>query len=124
MSYVLENLGLKYALVGVGVLVLCLIIPLVHFVTGPLSPLIGGWIAGTLAKAETGKAVRIGALMGVILAAPLLVLPAVLSALVPVVDLPSVTEGGLVLLAFAGFLAIVVGLATAGAAIGGRLARK
>ena len=124
MTYVLENLGLKYAFIGCGVAVLCLIIPLVHFVSGPLSPLIGGWVAGNMAKAEAGKAVRIGALMGAMLAVPILVLPTVLGMLMPWLELPRVTEGGLILFLFAGFLAISVVLAMAGAAVGGNMARK
>lgn len=124
MNYVLENLGLKYAFIGCGVAILCLIIPLVHFVTGPLAPLIGGLVAGTMAKAEAGKAVRIGALMGAMLAVPILVLPTVLSILMPWVELPRVTEGGLVLFLFVGFLAIAVVLAMGGAVLGGNMARS
>ena len=124
MSYVLESVGLKYALIGSGVAVLCLIIPLVHFVTGPLAPLIGGCVAGYLAMAHTPKAIRIGALMGAILAAPILILPTVLGMLMPWLELPRVTEGGLILFMFAGFLAISVVLAMAGAAVGGNMARK
>ena len=124
MTFVLEELGLKYAFIGCGVAVLCLIIPLVHFVSGPLSPLIGGLVAGTMAKAEAGKAVRIGALMGAMLAVPILVLPTILSMLMPWVELPRVTEGGLVLFLFLGFLAIAVVLAMAGAALGGTMARS
>ena len=124
MSYVLENLGLKYAFIGCGVAVLCLIIPLVHFVSGPLSPLIGGWVAGSMAKAGALRAVWIGVLMSGLLAGALLAMLPVVSSLVPEVDIPSVTDGGLALFLIAGILAIAVALASVGAAIGGSMARS
>ena len=124
MTFVLENLGLKYAFIGCGVAVLCLIIPLVHFVSGPLSPLIGGWVAGSHAKAGILRAVWIGVLMVALLAGALLVLLPVLNSLLPGIDVPQVSEGGTVLYVFAGILGIAVALASMGAAIGGSMARK
>ncbi|MDE2860629.1 MAG: hypothetical protein OYI31_07700 [Chloroflexota bacterium] len=124
MSYLLENLGLKYAFIGCGVAVLCLIIPLVHFVSGPLSPLIGGWVAGSMAKAGMLRAVWLGVLMSGLLAGALLAILPVVSSLLPGIELPQVTDGGLVILLFAGVLAVGVVLASVGAAIGGSMARK
>ena len=124
MTYVLENLGLKYAFIGCGVAVLCLIIPLVHFVSGPLSPLIGGLVAGSMARAGTLRAVWIGVLMSALLAGSTIALLPVLSSLLPGIELPQVTDGGFVLFLFAGVLTIAVALASVGAAIGGRMARR
>ncbi len=124
MTYVLENLGLKYAFIGCCVAVLCLIIPLVHFVSGPLSPLIGGWVAGSMARAGTLRAVWIGLLMSALLAGAMMALLPVLSSLLPGIEFPQVTDGGFVLFLFAGVLAIAVALASVGAAIGGSMARR
>ncbi len=124
MTYVLENLGLKYAFIGCCVAVLCLIIPLVHFVSGPLSPLIGGWVAGSMARAGTLRAVWIGVLMSALLAGAMMALLPVLSSLLPGIEFPQVTDGGFVLFLFAGVLAIAVALASVGAAIGGSMARR
>ena len=124
MTYVLENLGLKYAFIGCCVAVLCLIIPLVHFVSGPLSPLIGGWVAGSMARAGTLRAVWIGLLMSALLAGAMMALLPVLSSLLPGIEFPQVTDGGFVLFLFAVVLAIAVALASVGAAIGGSMARR
>ena len=45
-------------------LMLSVIIPLVHFVSVPLSPFAGGFIAGTKGEATTEQALGIGLLMG------------------------------------------------------------
>ena len=124
MSYVLENLALKYAFIGCGVAVLCLIIPLVHFVSGPLSPLIGGWVAGSMAKAGALRAVWIGVLMSGLLAGAVLAMLPVVTSLLPGIDLPQASDGGLVVLLSAGVLAVAVALASVGAAIGGSMARS
>ncbi|MBI4506986.1 MAG: hypothetical protein HY691_15760 [Chloroflexi bacterium] len=55
-------------LAGVAVAVGCLLIPLVHLVTGPLAPLIGGWFAGTRVRARVGDGLIIGATIGICLA--------------------------------------------------------
>ena len=47
----------KYAFMGFGITFVCLftiVIPIVHFVSVPLAPLIGGWFAGNSAKAKPG----------------------------------------------------------------------
>ena len=36
----------KAAFIGVGVALLCLLPPIIHFITGPLSPAIGGFVGG------------------------------------------------------------------------------
>ena len=123
-GYLWENLGFKYALIGCGVAVLCLIIPLVHFVTGPLSPLIGGWVAGSSAKATPLRAVWIGTLMAVTFAGALVIVVPLAVALLPGLNFPNLSAGGTALYIVIGIAALVVALAPAGAVIGGSMARK
>lgn len=52
--------GLTGAAIAIG----CLLIPLVHFISGPLGPFIGGWFAGTHVKAGDRDAVIIGLTIG------------------------------------------------------------
>ena len=61
---------LKHALIGFGISLACLLPPIVHFVTGPLGPLIGGWFAGSKHQATTGQAMGIGVLMGLFMVFP------------------------------------------------------
>ena len=113
---------IKYALMGFGVSVLCLLIPLVHFVSGPLAPLIGGWFAGNNAKAEPGQAAGIGLLMGVLMAIPAVAAPRVVDALAPF--LMSWADDGMMLAIGIGLPLYTALLGTAGALIGGRMAAK
>ena len=55
----------RAALIGTGIALIGLIIPVVHFITGPLGPLIGGFLAcQSLPAPDEGKAIGIGVLMG------------------------------------------------------------
>ena len=57
---------LRAALIGVGIALIGLIIPVVHVITGPLGPLAGGFFAGSsLDTPDEVKAIGVGALMGV-----------------------------------------------------------
>jgi len=60
----------KHAFMGFGVCLACLLPPIVHLVTGPLGPLIGGWFAGSKYQATTGQGLGIGVLMGLFMAFP------------------------------------------------------
>ena len=53
----------RQAFIGFAVNLLCLLIPLVHFITGPLGPLIGGWFIGSRHRMRPGRALMIGLLM-------------------------------------------------------------
>ena len=107
---------------GFGVSVLCLLIPLVHFVSGPLAPLIGGWFAGNSAKAEPGQAAGIGLLMGVLMAIPAVAAPRVVEALAPY--LMSWADDSMLLAIGVGLPLYTALLGVAGAVIGGRMASK
>ena len=105
----------KGALIGFGFSILMLMIPIVHFITGPLGPLIGGYVGGGAVRATPGQALGIGALMAVFMAVPVLLIVLALDAL-------AIWESGQGLLtSVAGILAIWAGLlGTMGAYFGGR----
>jgi hypothetical protein len=55
----------KGALLGLGITLVALIPPIVHFISGPLGPLIGGFIASArTCRGNPRKAVAMGILMG------------------------------------------------------------
>lgn len=57
----------KYVVSGVlgfAISLGCILPPLIHFVTGPLGPFIGGFVGGMKAKAKLEGAVIIGLVMG------------------------------------------------------------
>ncbi|MBI2855984.1 MAG: hypothetical protein HYX93_03965 [Chloroflexi bacterium] len=110
---------LKHALFGLGVSLLCLLPPLIHFVSGPLGPLIGGWLAGSRAEASPGQAVGIGSVMGLLMALPVgaaLVVDSVRPSLIPWVDGNVLLALGIAMLGYTTFLG------TLGAVIGGYMA--
>jgi len=55
----------KVGFIGICITIGLLLIPLVHFVSGPLGPAIGGFIAGSKAKATAGEALLVGIIMGI-----------------------------------------------------------
>lgn len=57
------------ALIGTGICILCILPPMLHFLTGPLGPLIGGFVGGLRIKAKWTHAIFIGLTMGLCLAA-------------------------------------------------------
>lgn len=68
---------LRAALIGTGVALLCLVPPLLHFVTGPLGPFIGGAVAGANLRARTDATyalILMSALMAVMLGAAVAVI--------------------------------------------------
>ena len=105
----------KGALIGFGLSILLLLIPIVHFITGPLGPLIGGYVGGGVVRAAPHQALGIGLLMGLFMAAPVLLIALALQSL-------EVWEAGQGLLtSVAGILAIWAGVFGAvGAYFGGR----
>ncbi len=60
------------AVLGVTISVACLLPPVVHFITGPLGPFIGGYFAGNRIKATPLQALSIGGMMGILSVVPIL----------------------------------------------------
>ncbi len=60
----------KAAVIAIGVSVLCLLPPGIHFVSGPLGPLIGGWVAGHVTRLRAGEAALLGLLLGLLVGLP------------------------------------------------------
>ena len=63
---------LKGVLVGFGIMIASLVIPIVHYVAVPLSPFIAGFIGSGIAKIDENGIIKFGALM-----AGLMLIPAV-----------------------------------------------
>ena len=106
-------------LLGVGVAFLCFVPPILHFITGPLAPGIGGFVAGPRTGASGDEIWIIGATIGLGLAVLLGIAAFVISAVVsggrPLPGLSAAVSGG----------ALVYGtlLGTLGASFGGRMGR-
>lgn len=62
---------IRHSLYGFAVSLICLLIPILHLVTGPLGPLIGGFVAGTRHASTPSQAVGIGLLMGLLMILPI-----------------------------------------------------
>lgn len=60
----------KGVVVTIVVAVLCFLPPIVHLITGPLSPLIGGYLAGTRARLRGGEAFIVGVVLAVAIGIP------------------------------------------------------
>ena len=103
---------LKSAFIGIGVGVACLLPPIIHFVTGPLGPFIGGFVAGTKTRLTPQQAVGTGVAMGLVIAT---LLSVVLSFFV---------DPGLLKFVGPGLFIYVSALGTTGAMVGGHVARR
>ncbi len=111
----------KGALIGFLVALLMWLPPLLHFLTGPLGPIVGGFIGGSKARASLAGAVGVGILMSLFMVAPVAGLLAFGSALEDF--LPRGVRNALVYVAIA--IVLYMGFMGAiGAAIGGHLARR
>ncbi len=80
------------ALVGTGIVALCFLPPLLHFILGPLAPLIGGFVGGSQAAKRTANPLAplgVGLLLGLFLSiiAAVVAIPIIVSIL-SVIDQP------------------------------------
>ena len=57
--------AVKAAVMAVGISIVCLLPPIVHFVTGPLGPAIGGYFAGNRMRLTGGQAALVGLILGI-----------------------------------------------------------
>lgn len=107
----------RAALVGAAVTLGCILVPIVHFVTGLPSPLIGGYMAGARCACTQGEAVLIGLLMAALLLVPAAIVALGLALFVGFSSNFALVLGALLVLwIFAG--------GTVGAALGGASARR
>jgi hypothetical protein len=107
-----------YALIGAGIAVACLIPPIVHFISGPLGPLIGGAFVGAKTKTAGLHAVIAGLTIGVLLGLVVPVFGVLLEAILPV----SFPQEALVIVGIVAFF-YSTALGTAGAWIGAWMSR-
>jgi len=106
----------KATVMAVVISILCLLPPIVHFVTGPLGPAIGGYLAGSRMKLSGGQAAFLGLVIGV-----------VVGALAPIifVTIGNLDLSTMVLIFFGGFAAIYAMILSGAAAyFGGNSARN
>jgi len=75
-------------IIGMIVSLACILPPIIHFVTGPLAPLIGGFVGGLRVKPDKKGAVIIGLAIGILLSAVLFSLGMLINSLG--VSLPSI----------------------------------
>ncbi len=110
------------AVLAAAVSLACVIPPIVHFVSGPLGPGIGGFIAGLNLRCDFNRAVALGAVEAVVfvVAASLLAIAASIFSpgLIPSVNWIVAVVGGLVVFFY------VFWLGAMGAWAGGAMARR
>ena len=113
---------LKGALIGFAIALAMLLPPMIHWVSGPLGPLAGGFIGGSRARADGWRALGVGLLMGLFMILPIVVILLVVNSVAE-----SLIPGGM--RKMLGIVAVVIVLYTGfmgsiGAAIGGYLMVK
>lgn len=115
----------KAAFIGVGISLALLVPPVIHFLTGPLSTIIGGYVAGSRERVDPPGGLLIGAMMGVIIAcivAGILLIILAASASVPNVAVQISADKVAPIALAAIFFAVVT--SSLGAIIGGHRARR
>ncbi|MDA1280322.1 MAG: hypothetical protein O3B95_09845 [Chloroflexi bacterium] len=65
---------LNGVLIGFGIMIASIVIPVVHYVAVPLSPFIAGFIGGGVARVDQDGVVKFGALMAGLMLLPALVI--------------------------------------------------
>lgn len=118
-------------LIGFGISVLCIVPPIIHFVTGPLGPVIGGFIGGMRTRAKLSGAIAIGLTMGICLGLFVLLIGSIIMSFqlsLPGMMTHFVTTDSLTVLSLLKFslvpFSIAALLGTLGAYIGGRMINK
>ena len=112
---------LKGALIGFAVALAMLLPPILHWVSGPLGPLVGGFLGGSRARLRPSHAPLMGLLMGLFMVAPLSLLIAASS--IADTFLPEGLRNILAVVAVVIVLYTTV-MGSIGAAIGGALALR
>ena len=113
---------LKGALIGFAVALAMLLPPILHWVSGPLGPLVGGFLGGSRARLRPAHPPLMGLLMGLFMVLPIVVLLLVASTIAQAAipkGLRSMLEiVGVVIVLYTTFMGSI------GAAIGGSLALR
>ncbi len=65
---------LNGVLVGFGIMIASMVIPIVHYVAVPLSPFIAGFIGGGIAKIDQDGIIKFGAMMAGLMLVPTIVM--------------------------------------------------
>ena len=110
----------KALIAALGVTLGLCAIPVVHFVTGPVSPFIGGFFGGRILKAHLSGAMNLGLLMGLVVVGGSGIVIAVIGFLFQIITGDTRT---LVILAAAGASLYITVLGAFGALIGGNRSR-
>lgn len=124
----------KYVVSGVlgfAISLGCILPPLIHFVTGPLGPFIGGFVGGMRARAKLEGAAVIGLVMGTCLGAVAMLAGSLLlkyqvslpGAMGNVINSGSLNYASIFKIAFIPF-GIATVLGTTGAFVGGKVINK
>ena len=112
---------IRQAFFAVGISLACLLPPLIHFVTGPLGPLIGGWFAGSKTQASQSQSVILGLLMGMIVSfilALLLAVAMIIPALMPEIEFATI------IIVILSVISYTITLGSIGAFLGGYMVRR
>lgn len=106
------------AIIAGVISIICLAPPIVHFVTGPLGPAIGGYVAGSRLKLTGGQAAFVGLILGIVEGALVPILFVDVFKLIPDFSTP-------ILVFFGAFVGVYVGFLSGAAAwFGGNTARE
>lgn len=108
---------IKAAAIAVIISIACLLPPGVHFVSGPLGPLIGGYFAGSRTRLRPAEAAVVGLIMALLVGIPA---PIILR------ELNVLPQIGIVAIAFFAVVGALYfgGLGGIAAGLGGRAARQ
>ncbi len=106
--------------IGAAVAIIAVVPPLVHFVSGPLGPIIGGFLAGSRVRAGGHTSVIVGLMLGAIVAVVALFMASFILVFLPVGEQGA--GASLIVAAIAFVYASAMG--TVGAYFGGRSARR
>jgi hypothetical protein len=97
------------AIIAGVISIVCVIPPVVHFVSGPLGPAIGGYIAGSRLKLTGGQAAFVGLILGIVEGALVPYLFVDVFGLIPDFSTP-------ILVFFGAFVGVYVGVLSGAAA--------
>ncbi len=108
---------IKATVFAMVISIICLLPPGIHFVSGPLGPLIGGYFAGSRTRLRPSEAAVVGLLMALLVGIPAPIILRELNVLPPIETIAIVFFSSVGALYFGGLGGIAAGL-------GGRAAQR